>query len=86
MAYNNRGKTRQLRGDLSAAVADYDQAIRIDPGYALAYANRGVARLMEGKTAQAESDFKRCLALKPDLRPGLEQLVKEIKQATADKQ
>jgi tetratricopeptide (TPR) repeat protein len=85
MAYNNRGKARQLEGDMPAAVADYDQAIRIDPSYALAYANRGLARLLEGKVAQAESDFRRCLALKPDLKPGLEQLINEIKDATGSK-
>ena len=66
---------------MAAAIADYSEAIRIDPDNAFAYANRGLARLLEGKLSQAESDFQRCLALKPELKPSLERQINEIKAA-----
>ena len=38
------------------AIADFDQAIRINPAYANAYTNRAVARRASGDKAGAESD------------------------------
>jgi tetratricopeptide (TPR) repeat protein len=80
LAYNNRGRARQLQGDLAAAVADYSRAIAIDPTNAFAYANRGLTRLQGGNAAQAESDFKRCLALEPTLKPSLEWHISQMKK------
>ena len=41
IAYNNRGNAYKANGDLDRAIADYNQAIALDPKYALAYNNRG---------------------------------------------
>jgi tetratricopeptide (TPR) repeat protein len=41
------------------AIQDYDQAIELDPDYALAYNNRGFAYQALGKTVEAGADFKK---------------------------
>ena len=40
-AYRNRGLGWRSKGDDERAIADYNEAIRIDPNLALAYLNRG---------------------------------------------
>ena len=35
--HNNRGVAQRARGDLAAAIADYDEAIRLNRDYARAY-------------------------------------------------
>jgi tetratricopeptide (TPR) repeat protein len=42
-AYNNRGNAYKDKGEVDRAIADYDQALRLDPKYVKAYINRGVA-------------------------------------------
>jgi tetratricopeptide (TPR) repeat protein len=42
-AFNNRGNTYKAKGDLDHAIADFSQAIRINPRSAVAYFNRGIA-------------------------------------------
>ena len=54
-AYLNRGNARQDKRDLDGAIADYDQAIRLDPKYAFAYGNRGNARKAKGDLLMARS-------------------------------
>ena len=39
--YNNRGYAYRGKGDMDRAIADYTEAIRLDPKYAIAYYNRG---------------------------------------------
>src|ERR1700710_1323714 len=40
--YNNRGVAYRSKEDNDHAIADYSEAIRIDPKSAIAYRNRGV--------------------------------------------
>ena len=40
-AYNNRGVAYGAKGDRDRAIADYNEAIRLDPKFAMAYNNRG---------------------------------------------
>ena len=64
--YWKRGNIRTEKGDLVAAIADYDQAVHDFPSYAEAYTNRGVAYFQSGNTVAARQDFNRALNLKPD--------------------
>ncbi len=43
LAYYNRGNAYDELGKHTRAIEDYDQALRLDPGYAHAYHNRGFA-------------------------------------------
>jgi len=60
-------------------IAEFDQALRLNPRYIGAYANRGLARLRQGKTVEAEQDFKRRINLNRELKPLLKQRIKEVK-------
>ena len=68
------------------AIADYTKAIEIDPGFAEAYLNRGLAHWLQGHQAEAERDFDRCLKLNSDLKPLLEERVREMKRRLDAKQ
>lgn len=48
------GQTRKYR----EAIASFDQAIRLDPGYAMAFGNRGEAHHLLGNDQMAQQDFK----------------------------
>ena len=43
LLYNRRGAELEKKADLDRALADYNEALRIDPKYAVAYNNRAVA-------------------------------------------
>lgn len=43
--HNNRGALRQGQGDFAGAVAFFNEALKVDAGYAEAYNNRGASRL-----------------------------------------
>jgi tetratricopeptide (TPR) repeat protein len=76
--YNNRANARSAKGDYEGALADYDQALALNPRYAEVYANRGVLRLWLKKTSEAEADFARCVALDPDMKSSLEQRINQL--------
>ena len=41
--HNNRGNAWREKGEYDKAIADYDQALAINPKFAPAYSNRGLA-------------------------------------------
>ena len=58
-----RGDARYDLGDYADAIAEYDRAVRIEPGFALAYYMRGNAKAMLGRTEGAFAHMKHELAL-----------------------
>jgi len=76
-AYQSRSEDREI----AAAIADYSEAIRLDPSFALAYAGRSYAltnyigsvatgaALREGYR-KAEADARQAIALAPELGQG----------------
>jgi tetratricopeptide (TPR) repeat protein len=66
---NNRGAVRAALGGPKGAIADYTQAVALDPVLAQAWCNRGNALSKLGKNADALADYDRALTLTtgPDL-------------------
>ena len=64
-AYVYRGISAYDRGDLDQAIANYDQAIALDPQFAIAYNNRGNAYYYKGDLDQAIADCDQAIALDP---------------------
>jgi tetratricopeptide (TPR) repeat protein len=48
------------------AIEDFDQAIRLNPNYALAFNNRGNAYLVKGQPDRAIEDFDQAIRLNPN--------------------
>ena len=55
----------QTRGDLRAAIENYDRAIAQDPSNAHAYNDRGVAKHKLGDTVGAMADFNKGISINP---------------------
>jgi len=49
------------------AIADYNKAIQLDPGYANAYNNRGMANYASKAYGKAIADFTKAIQLNPQL-------------------
>jgi len=71
-AYNNRGWVYKKRafvyavaGELDRAIADFDEAIRLDPKDADTYRNRGLAYNSKGSYDLAIVDFNEAIRLDP---------------------
>jgi tetratricopeptide (TPR) repeat protein len=57
------GLRKQNSGDHQGAIADYNQAIRLQPNHADAYYNRGLAKSNLGDNPGAISDFREAAKL-----------------------
>lgn len=62
---NNRGMYLQSLGRTEEALADFDQAIKLDGRFLPAYINRGFAYLEAGNAAQAELALSEALKVDP---------------------
>jgi tetratricopeptide (TPR) repeat protein len=62
-AHFSQGFALEKRGDLKGALAEYSQAIAIDPNYALAYNNRGLVRYDLGDKRAALADYNQAIRI-----------------------
>jgi len=60
--FKMRGDAHGDAGDYAGAIADYEQALKLNPAYWPALASRGVARVESGDTTGALTDLDRVLA------------------------
>src|SRR5260370_73981 len=67
IADNNRGVAYGATGDNDHAIADYSDAIRLNPKVAGAYANRGRAYRAKGDNDHAIADYTKAIKLDPKL-------------------
>lgn len=70
IAHNNRGNAYDDMGDTAKAIADYDQALRLNPLFTETYFNRAFARHRLGRYQDALKDYDRLLSLEPSLASG----------------
>lgn len=63
---NNRGLLRARGQDLDGAIADYSEAVQLNPGHVNAYYNRGLCREAKRDFEGAFTDFATTLKFKPD--------------------
>ena len=66
VAYNKSGIKKAQMGDFAGAVADYDHAIELDPGFAEAYNNRAGAKETMGDLIGAIDDCGRATEIDPN--------------------
>ncbi|MEA5619449.1 tetratricopeptide repeat protein [Cronbergia sp. UHCC 0137] len=64
--YYNRGIDKYNSGDKQGAIADYNEAIRLNPDDADAYNNRGNAKSDLGDKQGAIADYNEAIRIKPD--------------------
>ena len=58
VVFEGRGCVHLRLPEIDMAIADFTQAIRIDPDFAVAYRNRGHAYEKQGDLTKAKSDFE----------------------------
>jgi tetratricopeptide (TPR) repeat protein len=54
----NRGIVRREKGDLEGAIEDFDEVIRLKPGYAKAFYERGMVRRDQGDEEGVKKDWE----------------------------
>ncbi len=62
-----QGYAAHRKGKFSAAIADYTEAIRLDPNYAKAYNNRAMAYQAKRDLNRAIADFSAAISISPTL-------------------
>jgi tetratricopeptide (TPR) repeat protein len=76
IVYFYRGLAYQGKGDHDRAIADYDQAIKLDPKSTDAFLHRGIAYDNKGQHDRAIADYDQTIKLNPNPKIGSEFLVR----------
>jgi len=66
LTYANRGFSYLRKDQFDKAIADYNRAVEVNPGFAVAYYNRGTAYYKVGQFYMATSDYKKAIELNPE--------------------
>ncbi|GLR88776.1 hypothetical protein GCM10007857_54890 [Bradyrhizobium iriomotense] len=66
-AYEGRGRIALRHGDAKRAVADFDEAIHLNPNRAATFRDRGQAHRQNGELDLAIADYNQAIALNPKL-------------------
>jgi Flp pilus assembly protein TadD len=66
LAHLNLGSALDERGQIDAAIREYQEAIRLKPDYVLAHNNLGVALVKKGQLDEGISQYQEAIRLKPD--------------------
>jgi hypothetical protein len=82
--YNDRGFLRMQKAELENALADLNEAARIDSTNFFAFWNRGAVYSAKGDFTRAETDLTTALSLKPD-KTSKAQIEEALKVVTAAK-
>ena len=61
----NRGIVYRKRGDVDRAIADFNEAIQLDPKFVYAYYERGNSYKVKGDFERAAADFNEAIRLDP---------------------
>lgn len=89
-AFNNRGVTYFLKGQFKEAIADYDEAIRLDANFGDALNNRAWTYYKSGRTKDAVADADKAVSVSGDkafvwdTRAHIYEALGNLKSATAD--
>lgn len=65
--YYQQGYLKSKKGDYRGAIADYDEALKINPKMAEVYCSRGFASYQLGDELRSKNDYTRALELDPNL-------------------
>jgi len=68
--YHDRGLAKQKKGDLNGAMADYNQALKLNPRDAGVYIDRGNVMSTKGDLDGAMADYNQAITLNPKLAVG----------------
>ena len=65
VAFNNRGVAYRGKAQYDRAIADFDEAIRLDPKFAFGFIGRGAVYALKAQYDRAIADFDQAIRLDP---------------------